>query len=59
MISYLVDFLLFAFGAAIGIKFADVDLWPRLRLKHRSAWTHGPLITWLVMYLLAHFPAAD
>ena len=56
MITLLLDFLLFAIGAVIGIKFADVDLSPRLRLKHRSIWTHGPFITWLVMYLLTLFP---
>ena len=39
-------------GAIIGATFADIDLAPTLPLKHRSAWTHGPLvplaITWLV-----------
>lgn len=39
-------------GAIIGATFADIDLAPPLPLKHRSAWTHGPLvpmaITWLV-----------
>ncbi len=53
--SHLTIFLLVTFGAAIGIKFADVDLTARY-LRHRSAWTHGPLITWLVMYLLGHYP---
>ncbi|MBI5950211.1 MAG: hypothetical protein HY865_01025 [Chloroflexi bacterium] len=56
MTTHLINFLLFALGAAIGIKFADIDLAPPLRLKHRSVWTHGPLITWLVIYLLGLFP---
>lgn len=56
MISHLINFLLFAVGAAIGIKFADIDLAPPLRLKHRSVWTHGPLAAWLVIYLLTVQP---
>jgi hypothetical protein len=56
MIAYLINFLLFAIGGIIGIKFADVDL--RLRaLHHRSLWTHGPLVVWLVIYLLSLFPS--
>lgn len=57
MSQLLINFLFFAFGAAIGIKFADIDLAPVLRLRHRSAWTHGPLVTWLVLYLLSIYPS--
>lgn len=56
MTSLLFNCLIILIGAAIGIKFADVDLAPVFRLRHRSAWTHGPLIVWLVMYLLGSFP---
>lgn len=52
----LVNFLLVVFGAFVGIKFADIDLAPVLRLNHRSAWTHGPIVVWLVMYLLGIIP---
>jgi hypothetical protein len=56
MTSYLVNFILFALGASIGIKFADIDQASVLRLGHRSAWTHGPLVVWLVLYLASHYP---
>ena len=56
MTSYLSTFLLITIGAAIGIKFADIDLAPVFRLGHRSAWTHGPFAAWLVVYLLTPFP---
>jgi hypothetical protein len=55
MNSYLVSFILFAFGATIGIKFADIDLATLLPFRHRSAWTHGPLVVWLVLYLMSHY----
>lgn len=51
MITLLVNSLLVIIGISIGIKFADIDLAPVLRLKHRSVWTHGPIIVWLLMYL--------
>lgn len=57
MTSILINFLLITFGAGIGIKFADIDLAPVLRLRHRSAWTHGPVAVWVVMYLLSLFPS--
>ncbi len=56
MTSTLISFLLFAFGAAVGIKFADIDLAPVLRLRHRSAWTHGPLAAYAVLYLMSQYP---
>jgi hypothetical protein len=56
MTSYLVSFIMFALGAAIGIKFADIDQASVLRLGHRSAWTHGPFIVWLVIYLASTYP---
>lgn len=51
MTAILINSLLIIFGLAIGIKFADIDLAPVLRLRHRSVWTHGPLIVWLVVWL--------
>jgi hypothetical protein len=56
MIQFTVDLFLFALGAMIGIKFADIDLAPPLPIRHRSAWTHGPLIAVLVLYLLGIYP---
>jgi len=55
MFSMTVNFVCFAIGASIGIKFADIDFSLSL-FRHRSLWTHGPLIVWLVIYLLALFP---
>lgn len=55
MTQTLINFLLIILGLAIGIKFADIDLAPVFRLAHRSAWTHGPLVVWLVLWL-ARFP---
>jgi hypothetical protein len=43
-------------GAIIGATFADIDLAPPLPIKHRSAWTHGPLIPYLVPYLVGLYP---
>jgi hypothetical protein len=41
-------FLLFV-GLTIGATFADIDLAPPLPLRHRSVWTHGPLLPWLLV----------
>lgn len=57
MTQSLINSLLIIIGLAIGIKFADIDLAPVFGLAHRSVWTHGPLIVWLVLWLLVHFPA--
>lgn len=46
MTLFITGFLLII-GAAIGATFADIDLAPPLPIKHRSVWTHGPLIPWL------------
>src|SRR3989304_4054271 len=43
-------------GAVIGMTFADVDLAPPLPVKHRSAWTHGPLVPWGLVYLTGMYP---
>ena len=56
MIAATINFILFALGATVGLKFADIDLAPPLPFRHRSLWTHGPLVAWLVIYLLGLFP---
>lgn len=43
-------------GLVIGSKLPDIDLAPVLFLKHRSAWTHGPLMPALVLWLAYHWP---
>lgn len=40
-------------GWLIGITFPDIDLAPPLPIKHRSAWTHGPLVPIAVYFLIA------
>lgn len=44
------------FGGIIGLTFADIDLAPPLPLKHRSAWTHGPLIPFVMPWLVNAYP---
>lgn len=56
MTAYIINFLLCLIGAAIGIKFADIDLAPPLPIRHRSVWTHGPLIPWGIVYLIGLYP---
>ena len=58
MTAHLINFIVCIIGALIGIKFADIDLAAPLRLGHRSAWTHGPLVAWLTIYLLTLYPNA-
>ena len=38
-------------GFVVGLTFPDIDLAPPLPLKHRSIWTHGPLIPILLVVL--------
>jgi hypothetical protein len=45
-------------GAIVGLTAADIDLAPPLPLKHRSAWTHGPVIPALALLLVQAYPAA-
>jgi hypothetical protein len=44
-------------GGMIGLKLADIDLAPVLPIKHRSAWTHGPLFPALALLLVAAYPS--
>ena len=50
MIGVLIKIFSFVAGAAIGYTFADVDLAPPLMMKHRSFWSHGPLVPVLVWF---------
>lgn len=54
--DYLINIGLFVLGIIIGGTFADIDLAPPLPLKHRSAWTHGPL-PFAVLWLYGLYPA--
>jgi hypothetical protein len=56
MTLYLFSFLTCLLGAAIGLTFADIDLAPPLPFRHRSAWTHGPLIVYVMIFLLSLYP---
>lgn len=40
----------------IGLKLPDIDLAPVTFLRHRSAWTHGPLPAFLILYLDVRYP---
>jgi hypothetical protein len=52
MANILIPGALALLGTIIGGTFADIDLAPPLPLRHRSAWTHGPLVP-LIMAVLA------
>jgi len=54
----MINVLLTLAGALIGSTFADIDLAPVLPVKHRSAWTHGPLPTALLILLISYQPSA-
>lgn len=44
----IIPYIAGAVGAVIGGTFADIDLAPPVPLRHRSAWTHGPIIPLLL-----------
>lgn len=44
------NIIILVLGWVIGLTFADIDLAPVLPIKHRSAWTHGPVIPWLIVW---------
>lgn len=56
MIDVIFTALLAGLGAIIGMTFADIDLAPPLPLKHRSVWTHGPLIPWGIAVGVGMYP---
>ena len=45
-------------GAILGLTPADIDLAPPIPLKHRSAWTHGPVIPAGALPLVRAYPGA-
>lgn len=45
-------------GFIVGGKFPDVDLAPVFPLRHRSAWTHGPLVPLAAWWLAGAHPLA-
>ena len=51
-----IPYLAGALGAVIGGTFADIDLAPPIPLRHRSAWTHGPIIPLLLYGTVATVP---
>lgn len=46
-----------AIGLLIGLKLPDLDLAPVLPLRHRSAWTHGPVLTVGLLLAADRWPA--
>jgi hypothetical protein len=56
MTSFLFALITCLLGAVIGLTFADIDLAPPLPFRHRSAWTHGPLIVYVMIFLLSLYP---
>lgn len=48
--------ILFAAGALIGSKLPDVDLAPVLFVRHRSVFTHGPLLPALAWWAAERWP---
>lgn len=43
-VELIIPALLITAGALIGYRLPDIDLAPVLPVRHRSAWTHGPVI---------------
>ena len=54
--AYIIITIIVAFG--IGAKFPDIDLAPVFPLRHRSAWTHGALIPYLLWWGSSLHPLA-
>lgn len=63
------NILILILGWIIGLTFPDIDLAPPLPIRHRSAWTHGPVVplliwfgvaggaTWLLWFAIGFLPA--
>jgi len=51
-----VKLLLCLASAAIGFRLPDIDLAPVLLIRHRSVWTHGPLLPFLAAWLAPRYP---
>lgn len=48
---------LFIVGLLLGYRLPDVDVTPILPLRHRSAWTHGPLLALALWWAAGVWPA--
>ena len=46
--------ILCGIGGTIGLTAADIDLAPPLPIRHRSAWTHSPVIPALLWWWTSH-----
>lgn len=51
MIYYLKTIIVILLGFGIGLTASDIDLAPVFPIRHRSAWTHGPIIPALIFFL--------
>lgn len=54
----IINIILGIAGLVLGAKFADIDVAPILPVKHRSAWTHGPLVPLGLLFFLTKYPDA-
>lgn len=58
VMTIIISGVLLLLGITIGGTFADIDLAPPIPIHHRSAWSHGPLVPWAVMWLVEVHPMA-
>lgn len=58
MITTIINAIALIIGATIGLTFADIDLAPPLPIRHRSFWTHGAIIPWLISLFARQHPLA-
>ena len=49
--EHLINVIAVIVGLSLGATAPDIDLAPPLPVRHRSAWTHGPLLPVAVMWL--------
>jgi membrane-bound metal-dependent hydrolase YbcI (DUF457 family) len=50
-------YIIILIALLVGLKFPDCDLVLLFPIRHRSAWTHGPLPALIAVYLDGRFPA--
>lgn len=56
MVNQLIELALCLAALAVGYRLPDIDLAPVLPVRHRSAFTHGPLWAVLGVWAAATFP---
>jgi hypothetical protein len=56
VIETLWSYLIFVAGLLLGYSLPDVDVAPILPLRHRSAWTHSPLLSFVAWHLSNQYP---